>query len=325
MNNFFKCFFLIIVFVSCQKVQEKKSLKLAHSLSVDHPVHKALEYFGKRVTQKSGGELIIEIYPSGQLGSERETLELLQLGGLAMTKVSSAVMENFSPQLKVFGYPYLFRDREHRYQLYDSSLGTQLLEDGEQYWLRGLTYLDAGSRSFYSKDIKIESPEDLNGMKIRVMQSPTAINLVKSLGGSPTPISWGELYTSIQQGVVDGAENNLPSFYSSRHYEICKNFTLDEHSAIPDILVISTQIYDKLNSDEQRWIKESANEAAIEQRTLWEAAEVEALAKIQEEGVRIIYPEKKLFEEKSRGIIDSLKTSNTHLYELIQNIKAIGE
>lgn len=251
MRSVFKLFIALILFASCSQKDEVKSLKLSHGLSLDHPVHQALVFFAQRVEEKSNGELIIEVYPGGQLGSERQSLELLQLGGLAMTKVSSAVMENFSPKLRVFGYPYIFKDREHRYKLYDSELGNELLLDGEKYWLRGLTYFDAGSRSFYTKDTPIETPEDLKGLKIRVMQSPTAINLVKTLGGSPTPVSWGELYTSLQQGVVEGAENNLPSFYTSRHYEICKNFSLDEHSAVPDILVISTQIYNKLSSEEK--------------------------------------------------------------------------
>ena len=173
------------------------------------------------------GKLKIEIYPNSQLGSERQCLELLQIGSLGMTKVSAAVMENFSPDLKVFGYPYLFRDNEHRFKIYDGPIGQKLLLEGEEYWLRGLTYFDAGNRSFYTKNTEIDKPSDLEGLKIRVMQSPTAINLVKSFGGSPTPISWGELYTGLQQGVVDGAENNLPSFYTSKHYEVCKYLTLN--------------------------------------------------------------------------------------------------
>ncbi|UJH90655.1 TRAP transporter substrate-binding protein [Antarcticibacterium sp. 1MA-6-2] len=316
--------FLVLSCFSCQKENETKFLKLGHSLGLSHPVHIAMEFFAKRVREKSGGKLIIEIYPSGQLGGERESLELLQIGSLAMTKVSSAVMENFSPKLQVFGYPYLFRDKEHRYQLYDSELGQELLAEGKQYWLKGLTYFDAGSRSFYTKNTKITRPENLEGLKIRVMESPTAINLVKTLGGSPTPVSWGELYTSLQQGVVDGAENNLPSFYSSRHYEIAKEFSVDEHTSIPDILVISTLIYDSLTTDEQKWLQESAREAAIKQRELWEEAETEALKEITAAGVNITYPNKGLFREKSLVLIEDLKTRDKALYQLVQEIKELN-
>lgn len=154
------CILIIGLFLltSCNQKEEVKSLKLSHGLSLDHPVHQALVYFAERVGEKSKGELKVEVYPGGQLGSERQSLELLQLGGLAMTKVSSAVMENFSPKLSVFGYPYIFKDREHRYKLYDSELGNELLLDGEQYWLRGLTYFDAGSRSFTLLTLQLKHP-----------------------------------------------------------------------------------------------------------------------------------------------------------------------
>lgn len=321
-----RCIFYVLVFFivsSCNPVEETKSLKLSHSLSLDHPVHEALVYFANQVEEKSKGELVVEIYPGGQLGSERESLELLQLGGLAMTKVSSAVMENFSPKLRVFGYPYLFEDREHRYKLYDSELGSELLKDGENYWLRGLTFFDAGSRSFYTKGISVTTPGDLKGLKIRVMQSPTAISLIKSLGGSPTPVSWGELYTSLQQGVVEGAENNLPSFYTSRHYEICKHLSLDEHSAIPDILVISTQIFNSLNSEEKNWILEAAQEASVKQRELWEQAEIDALEALEKEGVKITRPDKALFKKESSHIIEALEIKEPALYQTIQHIKSL--
>ncbi len=316
---------LVLVFCcfSCQKEKKVKSLKLSHSLGVTHPVHIALEFFAERVKEKSDGQLVVDIYPGSQLGGERESLELLQIGSLAMTKVSSAVMENFSPNLQVFGYPYLFRNKEHRYMVYDSKLGKSLLADGEQYWLRGLTYFDAGSRSFYTKNKPIETPRDLEGLKIRVMESPTAINLVKILGGSPTPVSWGELYTSLQQGVVEGAENNLPSFYSSKHYEIAKEFSIDEHTSIPDILVISTKIFNDLSQDEQQWIRESADEAAVKQRELWEAAEKEAMEEILKAGVNISYPNKELFKAQSMPLIEELKSRDPKLHDLIQEIKEI--
>ena len=322
-KTFFFCL-CVLMFLSCgNQKEEVKTLKLAHSLSVNHPVHVAMEYFAERVNEKSNGALQIEIYSGSQLGSERQALELLQIGSLAMTKVSSAVMENFSPKLKVFGYPYLFRDKEHRYAFYDSNLGEELLLEGEKYWLRGLTYFDAGSRSFYFKDTPVESPDDLKGKKVRVMQSPMAISLVKSLGGSPTPVSWAELYTSLQQGVVDGAENNLPSFYTSKHYEICKYFSVDQHTAIPDILVISSSIYDKLSEEEKEWIKKSAQEASVKERELWEAAEEEALIEIKKAGVKVNYPDKDSFKEKSQTVIDNLKQTEPVLYDLAQQIKQL--
>ena len=186
-----------------------------------------------------------------------------------------------------------------------------------------MTYFDAGNRSFYTKDTPIDRPQDLEGLKIRVMQSPTAIEMVKSFGGSPTPISWGELYTSLQQGVVDGAENNLPSFYTSKHYEVCKYFSKNEHSSIPDILVIGTLTWNRLSSQEKDWLMEAVEKATVLQRKLWEIAEEEALTEIEKAGVQVSYPDKELFEDKAKTMLRSLKEENRHLYELVQEIKNI--
>ena len=211
---------LIIFFCGCTDQKEETILRLAHGLSPDHSVHIAMEFMAEKLTEKSNGQMKVIIYPSGQLGSERECLELLQFGSLAMTKVSAGVMEGFVEEYRVLGLPYIFESKAHAFNVLDGPIGKEILLSGEGFWLRGLGFYDAGSRSFYTKDRPIENPNDLSGLKIRVMQSITAINMVKAMGGSPTPIAWGELYTALQSGVADGAENNPPSFYLSRHYEV---------------------------------------------------------------------------------------------------------
>lgn len=257
---------------------------------------------GERVEEKSGGSLKVVIYPSGQLGAERECLELLQIGSLDITKVSAAVLENFIQDYKVLSIPYIFRDREHAFKVFDGDIGEALLLKGEQYRLRGLTFYDAGSRSFYTKEKPIERPEDLQGLKIRVQKSNMAVAMVNLLGGAPTPISWGELYTALQQGVVDGAENNLPSFYTSKHYEVCKFYSVNEHTAVPDVLLIGMDSWKRFNSQEREWIKGAAKESAIHQRELWAQAENKSLQAIKEAGVVISYPDKELFEKQTRSI-----------------------
>jgi TRAP-type C4-dicarboxylate transport system substrate-binding protein len=181
-------------------------------------------------------------------------------------------------------------------------------------------FYDAGSRSFYTKDRPIYSPEDLKGLKIRVMESVTSIDMVKSLGGSPTPISWGELYTSLQQGVVDGAENNPPSFYLSRHYEVCKYYTLDEHTVIPDILIIGTHIWGKLSNAEKEWIMTAAHHSVELQRELWALSEKVALEEVQKAGVEIIRPDKSLFSNKIAALYENYKDEPAML-TLIKRIK----
>ena len=313
-------FILISTFLGCEIQSDVKTLRLGHGLDVSHSVHKAMVKMGEDLLKRSGGKLKLEIYPSQQLGTERECLELLQIGSLDMTKVSVGVLENFAPKMKVLGLPFLFRDRQHSFNVLDGPIGEMLLNDGEKYWLKGLGYYDAGSRSFYTMNKPIEKPEDLVGEKIRVMESATAVNMVKALGGSPTPISWGELYTSLQQGVVDGAENNPPSFYLSRHYEVCKYYSLDEHTVLPDVLLMGTYVYDKLNKQERKWLKEAVAESVKYQRILWAEAEEEALREVQKAGVQVIRPDKSLFAEKVKGIFEGYK-DDKDIYPLIKQIQ----
>lgn len=239
--------FIILVFSGCVFKEEVRELKLAHGLDVSHPVHKGMERMAELVKKKSDGSLKIAIYPSEQLGAERECVELLQIGSLAMTKVSSAIMEGFVPQYKAITMPYIFLSKEASYEILDGEIGNEFLLASEPFMLRGLTFYDAGARSFYTINKPIETPEDLEGMKIRVMNSITAVDMIKAFGGSPTPISWGELYTALQGGVVDGAENNPPSFYLSHHYEVCNYYSITEHTIIPDVLLISSTIWKPVN------------------------------------------------------------------------------
>ncbi|NBC57859.1 MAG: DctP family TRAP transporter solute-binding subunit [Bacteroidetes bacterium] len=313
-----------ILLTSCAEQNKTQVLRLGHGLDTNHPVHKAMEELGRSLKEKSSGQLIVKIYPSGQLGAERECLELLQIGSLDITKVSAAVLENFVSEYKVLSIPYLFKDRQHTYDFYDSNIGKELLHKGSDYRLMGLCYYDAGSRSFYTKTTAINAPSDLDGLKIRVQKSNMAVEMVKQFGGSPTPISWGELYTALQQGVVDGAENNLPSFYTSKHYEVCKYYSFDEHTAVPDILLIGTETWNRLNSKQQLWLQEAADESAIIQRKLWQQAEKDALKTIKEAGVEINYPVKKSFAEKTRSIMTIFEGDKV-AQKLIRDIQNLNE
>lgn len=310
---------LLLITVSCAERRNVKTIRLAHGLDINHPVHNAMVYLGERLEAKSEGALQVIIYPSGQLGAERECLELLQIGSLDITKVSAAVLENFIPEYKVLSIPYVFENKQHAFRVFDGPVGNQMLLLGERYKLRGLTFYDAGSRSFYSKDRAIESPADLEGLKIRVQKSNMAVAMVNLLGGAPTPISWGELYTALQQGVVDGAENNLPSFYTSKHYEVCKYYSMNEHTAVPDVLLVGMDTWKRCNKQEREWILEAAKESAIFQRKLWEESERESLEAIIRAGVKVSYPDKVPFEEKTKSI-DRLFENEPQVLNLIRAI-----
>ncbi len=306
---------------SCALQEEKKVLKLAHGLDTKHPVHKAMAFMADRCKEISNGNLEIEIYPSGQLGSEQQCVELLQIGSLAITKVSSAVMEGFTAEYKVLGLPYIFRSKEHAFEVLDGEIGKQLLLSTEPYWIRGLCFYDAGSRSFYTINTPVRHPDDLDGLKIRVMKSIISMGLVKALGGSPTPISFGELYTALQSGVVDGAENNPPSFYTSRHYEVCKYYSLNEHSMVPDVMIISSRIWNELSQQEQEWLQQAVDESVGKQRELWAESVEESLKIVKEAGVEVIYPDKEPFAEKVKDIYDIFKDDEV-LYDLITRIRS---
>lgn len=278
----------------CARRGDVRVIKLGHGLDQQHSVHKGMVYLGQRLAEKSGGKLKVEVYPSGQLGSERECLELVQLGGLAMTKVSASVLEGFAPEFKVFGLPYLFRDDAHKTAVLDGPIGKEILAAPVSKFMRGLCYYDSGSRSFYTKK-PIRTPDDLKGLKIRVQESPMAFALIRAFGASATPIAFGELYTALQQGVVDGAENNPPSFHLARHYEVCKFYTLDEHTSVPDVVIVGTHVWNSLSAQEQKWLQEAADESAIYQRSLWTSSTEESLAAVAKAGVEIIRPDKAAF------------------------------
>ncbi|QCX41125.1 TRAP transporter substrate-binding protein [Aureibaculum algae] len=307
--------------MSCEKVDDTKMLYLAHGLPQTHPVHKGILEFKKALEKKSGGTLKVKIFPDAQLGSEREVLELLQIGSVAATKVSAATLSNFVPEYHILGIPYLFRDKKHQFEVLEGPIGKSILEKGSKFWLRGLCYYDAGSRSFYTSTKAIRTPDDLNGLKIRVMNNQMAINMVNSMGGSATPLAYGELYTAIQQGVVDGAENNPPSFVSSNHYEISKYYTLDQHSSVPDVLLIGTKYWDKLSDEEKKWVQEAADESAQAEKVFWNDSVEESMKIAKEAGVEIIIPDKSLFAEKSKSVVEEFVKEHPEMASIVEQIK----
>lgn len=310
--------FLLTVMAGCSQKSDVRVLKLAHDLDQTHAVHKAMVFMGERLHELSDGTMDVTIYPSGQLGAERELLELLQIGSLAMTKVSASPLEGFVPRMKIFSIPYIFRDKEHFWEILESDIGRSILEDGEAVRLHGLGYYDAGSRSFYTVNRAVHKPSDLIGLKIRVQESQTSMRMVSALGGAPTPISWGELYTALSQGVVDGAENNPPSFYLSKHFEVSKYFIIDEHTSVPDVLLISSHIWGSLNDQQKAWLQQAVDESIVYQRELWEISTNEALEAVKAAGVEVIYPDKKAFIDQVRDMHESYR--GEPVYDMLQHI-----
>ncbi|WP_076542282.1 TRAP transporter substrate-binding protein [Shewanella sp. UCD-KL21] len=313
-----------VVLSSCaDKQTHKVSIRFSHGLDMQHPVHKSVVYMNEVLNDVSSGEMSLVIYPSGQLGSEREVLELLQIGSLGMTKVSASSLEAFVPQMEIFSLPYLFTDHEHFWQTLNSEIGQTLLDEGVAYRIKGLGYFDAGSRSFYTTEDKVITPEHLEGLKIRVMNSESAVDMVNTMGAAATPVSWGELYTALQQGIVEGAENNPPSFYYSKHYEVSQYYLLDEHTSIPDVVVIGTHMWNSLSKQQQYWLNQAMEQASIYQKGLWAESTAMSLQKVKEAGVEVITADKSHFQKSVAPIYEQLK--GTALEPLVASIKALRE
>lgn len=322
MKRFSVYIFIFLFISSCSVKESGKTLRLAHALDVNHSVHKAMVRMGEELEKMSDGKLKLQIYPSQQLGSERELLELLQLGSIDITKTSAAVVESFSPEYKVFSIPYLFKSNEHMLKVLNGDIGDRILNSSVEFNFRGLSYYDAGKRSFYTKDRRVEVPSDLEGLKVRVQASNTAIQMVNNYGAAATPIPFGELYSALQQGVVDAAENNPPSFYLTRHYEVCKYYILNEHTTVPDILMIGEITWNRLSDEEKAWVKDAAEVSKIYQFELWSESEKEALEAVKEAGIEVIYPDKTPFIEGAQPMVDKMLEDPVlrNLYNEIQKL-----
>ncbi|WP_136483967.1 TRAP transporter substrate-binding protein [Vibrio sp. H11] len=298
-------------------------LKLSHNQDRNHPVHKSMHYMADKVKEYTHGEVKIRIYPNGQLGTQRESMELLQNGALDIAKSNASELESFEPAYGAFNIPYIFHDRNHFYQVLTGKVGADILAASKGKGFIGLTYYDGGARSFYAQK-RIEAPADLKGMKIRVQPSPTAVNMIKLMGGSPTPLAYGELYTALQQGVVDGAENNETALTNSRHGEVAKYFSLDEHTMIPDVLVISEKSWDKLTAEQQIAVRKAAQESMLYHKDLWTKMIAEAREKAKSAmGVSFVSVEKQPFIDAVKPIHDEA-LNNQAIAQYVKEIDALA-
>jgi tripartite ATP-independent transporter DctP family solute receptor len=252
-----------------------------------YPTTDAMEFMGDWLAEQTNGEITMEIFHSMQLGGEKEALEQVQLGALEMTRVSVGVVGPIVDDFNAFNLPYVFRSIDHMRNVVDGEIGQELLAALEAGGLIGLGYMDAGARSFYNKERPIREPADLEGLKIRVMQNPIFIEMMSEMGGNGIPIAFNELYTALQTGVVDGAENNPPSYATQKHFEQAGYYSLTEHLIVPEIFVFSKAVWDTLPAEQQELIREAAVLTTQKERELWEAMEAQAMAELVDLGVQI--------------------------------------
>lgn len=295
-------------------------LKLGHNLAEDHAVHIALTEFKKEVEEESKGSLKINIFPNGTLGSETDMINQIQSGALDMAKVSAATLGNFSEDYNVFSVPYVFRDKDHYYKVMDSDIVKSIFDSTESMGFKGLTWLDSGARSFYTANKAIRKPEDLKGLKIRTMDSKMAIAMMDALGGSSTVMGYSDIYTALQSGVIDGAENNITALRD--HGEVSKYYCFDEHTRIPDIVIVSSAVWNKM-TDEQKEIFNKASENMKEKyKKSWDEFEKQVRSDVESKhSVEFITDvDKDAFVKAVQPVYDNLEKESPEVFEKVQQI-----
>ena len=240
-----------------------------------YPTVAAVQAMGDMLKERTDGRLCIEVFHSAQLGEEKDTIEQTQFGVIDMNRVSLGPFNNIIEETQIPSLPYIFRSVEHMHKVMDGAVGGQILEAFGDHDLIGLGFFDGGSRSFYNSQKPITSMEDLAGLKFRVMQSDMFVDMVSALGANATPMPYGQVYSSIQTGVIDGAENNWPSYDSSGHFEVAKYYTLDQHLIVPEVLVMAKSSFEKLTAEDQALVRQAARDAVPIMRKLWAERELE--------------------------------------------------
>jgi tripartite ATP-independent transporter DctP family solute receptor len=273
------------------RAQDKMVLKSADVHPFGYPTVEAVKWMGEELSRQTDGRLSVQIYPSMQLGGEKEMIEQAQVGALAMARISVGPMGPLVPELNVFNLPYLFRDSAHMEKVIDGPLGAELLKkltDHPSAGLIGLCWMNAGTRNVYNSKHPIASKEDLAGLKIRMMGNPIFVDTMNALGGNGVAMGFDQLINALQTGIVDGAENNYPSYVSGQHYRYAKYISQTEHLMIPEILVFSKRIWEKLTPEDQALILETAAQVQQQQRKLWYEMEDKALAEMKVQGIELV-------------------------------------
>lgn len=288
-----------------------------------YPTVDAVKYLGELMEQRTGGRIKIQVFNNAQLGAEKDTIEQTRFGVIDMNRVNTAPFNNLVPETQVLGLPFLFRSVDHMHKVVDGPIGDEILKAFEPHGLVGLAFYDSGARSFYTTKKAIRSIDDMKGLKIRVQQSDLWIAMMQAFGANPTPMPMGEVYSSLETGVVDGAENNWPSYESARHYEIAKNYTLTEHSLNPEILVMSKISWDKLTPEDQKIFRQAAKDSVVKMRELWTAREKSSEAKVRAGGANVIKVNKDEFSAVMKPVYDKFVTDPKQkaLLEQIQAVK----
>lgn len=317
---------LAVTLAGCAQ-SEKKIVRIGHNQATDHPTNIALLAFEEFIESRLGGKYDVEVYPSELLGSQTDMVQLTQTGAIDFCVASNSILETFSKNYTLFNLPYLFSSTEaYHAAMDDPAVADPIFESTKQAGFEAVTWIDAGTRNFYTVDTPINSPADLKGLKIRVQQSPTNVTMMNLLGGSATPMGFGEVYTALQSKVINGAENNELALTSNGHGDVCKFYSYDMHQMIPDILIGNCGFLDSLSEEERAIFEEGFQLVNTVEREEWVAA-VEAAKEraANQQGVTFLYPDVQPFQDICAPMHQELIDANPALapiYERIQELNA---
>lgn len=265
-----------------------------------YPTVEGVKYFGELVKERTGGRYAVEIYHSAQLGEEKDTIEQVRSGVIELNRVSMAPFNGTVKETIIPALPYIFRSEDHMHKVMDGPIGDQIKAAFEPAGLVALAFYDAGSRSFYNSKQPIKTVADIKGLKFRVIQSDIFVDMTSALGANATPMPYGEVYSSVETGVIDGAENNFPSYDTAKHFEVAKYYSLDEHTILPEVFVMNKAAFDKLTPEDQAIFRQAAKDSVSKQRELWSARTAQSRAAVEKAGATINDVEK-------QGFIDAMK------------------
>lgn len=287
-----------------------------------YPTVEAVKYMGELIAKRTDGRIGVEVFHSAQLGEEKDTIEQTRFGVIDMNRVSLGPFNNLVPETTVVSLPYIFRSTDHMHKVMDGEIGEEIKAAFEPHDLVALAFYDSGARSFYNSQKPIDSIDDLAGMKFRVMQSDVFVDMVNTFGANATPMPYGEVYSAIETGVIDGAENNWPSYQTSGHSEVAKYVTLDEHLIVPEVLVMSKAAWDKLTPEDQAIVRAAAEESVAKQRELWTAAEAAAMEAVIAAGAEVSEIDKQPLIDAMGPVYDKY-ASTPELKDLVTRIQAV--
>ena len=308
------------------QAQQKLVLKASDVHPAGYPTVVAVENLGKKLEQATNGRISVQMYPSMQLGGEKEAIEQAQVGAIAFARVSVGALGPVVDDLNVFNLPYVFRNTTHMQHVIDGEIGRELLDKvtNSGKGLVGLCWMDAGARNFYNTKKPIKTMADLKGMKVRVMGNPMFVDMANSMGGNGVAMGYDQVFTALQTGVVDGAENNPPSFVFDNHYQVAKFYTVDEHLIVPEMVVFSKKTWDAMSKEDQALLMKFSQEAQQEERKLWEVYEQQAMDKAKASGIQIIQvsdADKKVFQDAVKPVWDKYGPKYAATVKRIQDVK----